>query len=325
MADSSFVREGNDYRKRLVAAAAAGKIHQHGDGRATVMEGLNAAAANDDRAFTDEGIFTVPKTANMTFLEGQELWWDRSAGAAVYLPGSDRDFYLGTCVGGASYASTECSVNLNKKPTYYARLGEPGHEFLSTTIKTVVGSTTVEVPHVEQLGSTSRFILGATAEAQKVDLLSKRRWAPGAKWIAEFIIDVIDDGDATAIDFSIGVANDTHDSDADSITESCFFHLDGNTLDLFAESDDGTTEVAATDTTVNIALGTPIHLMIDGSNLADLQLYVNGANVLPNSVFKLDLAAGPLGLLAHLEKSADDTTADYRIVEMKVRLAEQAA
>lgn len=307
----------------LAAAVSAGAIYQLADGQAAVKRGQNSGIAGDQAEFDSDGQFTVPKTSGVVITNGQEVWWDRSAGSATYAPGSDRDFYLGAATGDAASADVEMGVNLNVKPRYFIDVIEG--EWDSTIVKTVVGSTTVEVPHIKRFGTTHAFILGATAEAQKVDMLSKLGFAKDAKWIVDGTFNVIDDGNATAIDFSIGVANDTHASDADAITESCFLHLDGSTLDLFAESDDGTTEVAATDTTVNIVLGTPVHFVIDGRNLADIKIYVNGVLMLGSTVFKLDAATGPLKLLAHLEKTSDATTADYRFSQLRVRLAEQAA
>jgi hypothetical protein len=228
-------------------------------------------------------------------------------------------------VGDAASADATCQVNINVRPSYKIEMGRNAleDEFLTVVVKTVVGSTTVEVPHLEYWPGAARMVFGATAEAQKVDALSQQGFAVTSNWIVEGGFNVIDDGDATAIDFNIGVANGTHATDADSITESCFLHLDGNTLDLFAESDDGGTEVAATDTTVNIALATPVHFVIDGRNPADVQIYVNGVLMLGSTTFVLTAATGPLKLLAHLEKTSDDTTADYRINYLRVRTAEQ--
>jgi hypothetical protein len=260
----------------------------------------------------------LQRAASLVTLDGQRIYWDYSANKAHYKTANDRDFYVGLAHGDTASSDTTIDVYLNGQPQF---LIDANNSPMATVIvKTVVGSTTVEVPDIKRRGSSHYMLFGATAEAQKVDLLSEQAWAVTAPWIAEAIINIIDDGDATAIDFNIGVANGTHASDADSITESVFFHLDGNTLDLFAESDDGTTEVAATDTTVNIALGTPVHLMIDGRDQTDIKMYVNGARVLSGSTFVLTDAAGPLKLLAHLEKSSDDTVADYRVSELNVRI-----
>lgn len=325
MADATFIRGRDDNRVTAAAAIASGEVWQLADGRAAVLTGLGAAASGDRVNFTTTGQHTVTKTASVVITDGQPVYWDHSANSATYAPASDRDFYLGCAVGDAASADTTLAVNLNVWPQYKIEMGrnKESDEFLTVVVKTVVGSTTVEVPDVKWRPGSASMIFGATAEAQKVDLLSQQGFAVGSNWIVEGGFNVIDDGDATAIDFNVGVANATHATDADSITESCFLHLDGNTLDLYAESDDGTTEVAAADTTVNIVLGTPVHFVMDGRNPADIQIYVNGVLMLGSTVFKLDAATGPLKLLAHLEKTSDDTTADYRINYLRVRTAEQ--
>ena len=325
MADATMVRGRHELRDIATATIASGEIQCMNDGRAGVRTGLNSAASNDPVGFATEGQFTVTKATSLVFVDGCPVYWDHSANAAVLFPASDKDFYLGTCVGDVASTTLTCVVNLNVRPSYKIDLGRNSleDEFLSVIVKTVVGSTTVEVPHIRRMGGTHSLIFGATAEAQKLDLLSQQGFAVGSNWVVEGGFNIIDDGDAGAIDFNIGVANATHASDADSITESCFLHLDGNDLNLFAESDDGTTEVAATDTTTDIVLATPVHFVIDGRDPADIQIYVNGVLQLTSTTFVLTAATGPLKLLAHLEKSSDDTTADYRINYLRVRVAER--
>lgn len=325
MADATYIRGRDENRVTAAAAIASGECWQLADGRAAVYQGQNAASSGDRVTFKTDGQHTFTKAASIVLVDGQPVYWEHSANAVTFAPASDRDFFVGCVVGDAASADTTVAVNLNVRPQYKIELGrnQESDEFLTVVVKTVVGSTTVEVPDVKWRPGSASMIFGATAEAQKVDLLSQQGFAVGSNWIVEGCINVIDDGDAAAIDFNIGVANGTHATDADAITESCFLHLDGNALDLFAESDDGTTEVAATDTTVNIVLGTPVHFVIDGRNPADIQIYVNGVLQLGSTVFKLDLATGPLKLLAHMEKTSDDTTADYRVNYLRVRTAEQ--
>jgi predicted RecA/RadA family phage recombinase len=325
VADAVRVRKWDERLLTAGAAVAAGEVWQLADGRAAVYDERLAASSGDRTPFQTSGTYTVTKTTSVVLTDGQPVYWDHSANSATYAPASDRDFFLGACVGDAASADATCQVNINVRPSYKIEMGRNAleDEFLTVVVKTVVGSTTVEVPHLEYWPGAARMVFGATAEAQKVDALSQQGFAVTSNWIVEGGFNVIDDGDATAIDFNIGVANGTHATDADSITESCFLHLDGNTLDLFAESDDGGTEVAATDTTVNIALATPVHFVIDGRNPADVQIYVNGVLMLGSTTFVLTAATGPLKLLAHLEKTSDDTTADYRINYLRVRTAEQ--
>ncbi len=137
--------------------------------------------------------------------------------------------------------------------------------------------------------------------------------------IFEGVIAVYDIGDNAALDINFGLANGTHATDFDSVTESVVFHLDGNALDINAESDDGTTEVAATDTTVNAVDDTYAEYWIDCRNLADIQLYIDGVNVLSGSTFRLDNATGPVFPIIHLEKTSDNTVADVRTKFIGVR------
>lgn len=319
MADATLLRDANEMRDTATAAIAAGEIQQMNDGRAGVRVGLDAAATNDRVGFTTEGQFTVTKAANLVFTDGCPLYWDHSANAAVLFPASDKDFFLGSCVGDVAAATLTCVANINVRPCYKIDINRGQLEDAAVAAIVLTAGT----PSLGKVGSSSRLTFSATAEAQKVDILSKQGFAVGSNWIVEGGFTVVDDGDAAAIDFNVGVANATHASDADSITESCFLHLDGNDLNLFAESDDGTTEVAATDTTVNIVLGTSVHFVIDGRDPADIQIYVNGVLQLAGTTFKLDAATGPLKLIAHLEKSSDDTTAEYYVDYLRVRTAER--
>lgn len=322
MAEATLRHDGCVIDMTAAAAYTAGEVIQLADGRAAIP--ANDIASGELGGFAVGGVFRVAKTASVVITDGQPVYWDHSANTATYAPASDRDFFLGVAVGDAASAATTLDVSINTKPEYKIELGRNSmaDEFLTVVVKTVVGSTTVEVPDLKMRPGCAQMILGATAEAQKVDLLSQQGFAVGSNWIVEGGFNVIDDGDASAIDFNIGVANATHASDADSITESVFLHLDGNSLDLLAESDDGTTEVSAEDTTVNIALGTPVHFVIDGRDPAGILLYVNGVNR-GTGPYVLSAATGPLKLLAHLEKSSDDTTGDYRVNYLRVRTMQQ--
>ena len=160
------------------------------------------------------------------------------------------------------------------------------------------------------------------AEAQKLDALSLRGLAKGALAIVDALVCINLNGDDAAFDFNVGLANASHATDADSITEYLFLHTDGNSLNLNLQSTDGTTTVASTDTTVDAVVGTPFLVQFDLRNNADIQAYVNGVNVLPASVFKLDAATGPLKLLAHMEKTANDSPGNITIMRLAARGAQ---
>lgn len=307
------------------AAVTGGQVLQVADGRAAVAP--SDIAAGVAGAVQVCGVYTVAKTAGVVVLDGAPLWWDHSADSATPVPptgaaAGDKDFYLGCAVGDATSAATTCVVNLNVEPVYVVDSRRDAGD--TVIVKTVVGSTTVEVPNLVSRGGAMTANFGTTAEAQKVDWISKRSFPVGSNWILEAVLEVVANADADVADLNVGVANATHASDADSITESVFFHFDlGGDLNLDAESDDGITEVAATDTTIDWAEGTPIHLVMDGRNPSDVQLYVNGVNVLPSTVFTLAAATGPLKALFHLEKSANDSPGTVQLDFLRVRIAEQ--
>lgn len=309
---------GNELHGTATAALDSGQIVELAGGQAAYVDGLQAKAAGDSVNYKKDGIITVAKTTDIVFLDGAEVFWDHSANKTILRPANDRDFRLGLAVGDSAAADTSMQVDLNAVQSRVINLQSSG--FDTVIVKTVVGSTTVEVPQVINRGGATVLSFGTTAEAQKVDLLSQRSFPVGSNWIMEFVANLVANSDNAAGDLNIGVANGTHASDADSITESCFIHMDGASLNINAESDDGTTEVAATDTTVDAVVGTPFHVVIDGRDESDIQLYINGALVLGSTVFTLAAATGPLKALVHWEKSSDDSPGTLQMIELHVRI-----
>jgi hypothetical protein len=61
----------------------------------------------------------------------------------------------------------------------------------------------------------------------------------------------------------------------------------------------------------------------DMRNPADCQIYINAANVLPSSVFNVNVATGPLFLLAHLEKTSSTDTYEVHVEALRSWLMEQ--
>jgi hypothetical protein len=323
MADMILVREEHDRRGNAVGTVYGGDCHQLADGRAAYVDRLNVAENGDPLALKTTGQVVVTKTSGVVFLDGGRVYWDHSANSATFRKVNDRDFYIGRCVGDATSTSTTCIVNLNVNPTYDIDLID--HDAALSVATGTAAAGGFGLP--SRFGAAVGLSLTATSEAQCVDFLSVDRFALGANAIAEFIVRLGANGSTNAVDFNIGIANGTSTTDADAITESVFFHIDGNALDIFAESDDGTTEVNATDTTIDATAGSAVanrfEFWIDMRNPADIQLYINGVNVLPSTVFTLAAATGPLGLLAHLEKTSSTATAGPVFIDRAcVRYAE---
>lgn len=297
MPEAKLLQAGESIDYTPLADVVPGQIIQLTDGRAAVAPTYIAAGIKGSVQVS--GIYEVTKTASMVVLPGSEIFWDHSANAAHLLHRNDKDFYLGVAQDDATSSATTCKVALNVRPVFTIAWE---HGFVGVNVQTA------GFPSFASAGRDAvNLRFSPTAEAQKVDALSLRGMAVAEGSIVHTLICVNDGGDNAALDLNIGLASATHASDADSIAESLFIHIDGNSVNINAESDDGTTEVAATDTTVDYTAATPFLAQWDLRNTSDIQLYIDGVNVLPNSVFKLNAATGPLKLLAHMEKTSDDT------------------
>lgn len=301
---------------------ASGEIIRAPDGRAAYCGGLNSRAAGDGVTLVTSGVVKVKKSTSVCLLPGQEIWWDPTNNYATYkLAGETASgFFVGVCVDGAlvSAATTQVTVDLNVKPTYDIELGRTP---FTSAIVAAAGAPTanMEYPHHNVL----ELIIAANDEAEKADALSDDSFACDGEWIVEGIINVIAASNA-ALDINVGIANATHGSDMDSATESVLIHIDGNSVNILAESDDGTTEVAATDTTKDYALGTAFFFQMYGRDETDIQILINGALVLPASVFTLADATGPMKLLAHAEKSAGADADEVNIRDFRGLISKAA-
>lgn len=291
------------------AAVAAGEVIRLPDGRAGYAP--TAIAAGVQGAVQVEGVAVVEKTASMVMLKGSKVYWDHSASKAHLLFGSNTaDIFLGTVLETAASAATTVKVLLNVEPKYTLALQDG---FSSIPIPAITANPQ---GHMFSVGNGVNMVFDTAAEAQKWDALSTRGVAVGTDGILHALICVNTNGDDAAFDLNVGLASGTHATDAGSIAESLFVHINGNDLNLYLESDDGTTEVAETDSTVDFVVGTPFLVQWDLTDNADIQVYINGVNVLPSSVFTLAAATGPLKLLAHMEKTANDSPANVTVQDL---------
>lgn len=301
----------NTYDETAPEAMAAGEVFQLPNGRAGVTAGLVGFASGDPATLQDAGKFTVTKTASVVWLDGAPIYWDRSANSATPLKAvAGADFYLGVAVGDATSAATTGVVDLNVQPAYTIDL-------LRDPVDDVpVGDATLTMSP-----GASKFNILATSEAEKIDAMSQHSIPVTVPFIVEGRMASFVIGTDNTVDMNVGLANGTHATSADTITESLFIHLD-ETLDIKVESDDGTTEVAATDSTVDAVDNTYFDFAFDCRDLTDIQVYINGVLVLPDSVFALGDATGPLKLLAHVEKTTGTATGELRVSKLAIRPSE---
>lgn len=312
-----FRNDGESVDFTAPAAITGGEVFQYSDGRAVVCP-VDLASGAVGSASTC-GIFRLLKTADIAMLAGGRAYWDHSANKVHYKKVSDRDFYLGRVYADVAGSATTVDVAINIDPPYDIDLQHDA--FLSVPTGTqAVGA----FGYPKILGGAHSLELTATNEAQCIDLLSVDRFAVGSNAIVEAIFRPAVNGSASAVDFNIGVATGTSTTDADGTTENCFIHIDGGALTILAQSDDNASAVVAVDTTKVIVAGDAVanrtEVWFDLRNPADIQIYVDGVNVLPNSTFII--ATGPLALLAHLEKTTGTATGRFIIDALRARLME---
>ena len=320
-------RTVNEVYKTLENAVAVGEAQQHADGRASVFGGLSAASAAANEKFklggtpSGSGQFNFTKPTGIVFLAGGEVWWDHSANTTSFKRNGDRDFYLGTAYADATTDAILVTVDLNAQANYAIDLmrGDP----FTTAI---VGTQALGGLGLYQRGGLS-VILDATNEAQKVDALSVQSFANNANGIIEIIFRVPSDGAGTVVDVSVGVASATHATDASSITQRLFMHLDANATDIRFESADGTTTVAITDSTTDYTEGATLtvqkHVWFDMRTTSSVVVYVDGVRVLSGTTFNVAAAASEWKLLLHVEKTASTDTYEFALDRLRVRTSEQ--
>lgn len=311
MAEATLYKEAiNVVDYQPTTAKSSGEVVQLADGRAAVVE--TALAASGLGAALTVGIFKMAKTTSMVVLNGQKLYWDKANSKVKYFG----DFYVGVAMEDALAADTlvKVAINVEQKPVIAMGKGQWAEEATDGEGVTEIAGASVE----------QKLSFDAVAEIAQAALFSVDTIALDQLPIFEAWIAIYDIGDNAALDINFGVANASHATDFDSVTEACVFHLDGSALAIKAESDDGSTEVNATDTTKLAVDDAYTFFQIDMRNLADIQMYINGVLVLPGTTFKLDAATGPIKPIVHLEKTSDNTLADVRVREMNIRTLQTA-
>jgi hypothetical protein len=323
MSDAAQSRSGSNVRVTAEAAVAVGELRQLASGQAGVSADPTLSFEAGQRVdFKTDSQWVMPKATGFVGLDGGRAYWDYSAAAVTFRKVGDRDFYLGRFVGDSALTDTTCTVALNVDPAYDLDLARDA--YLSVPIGTqALGGF---LPPARR-GGTIGLVLSSTSEAQKVDALSVDTFSKDANAIVEFAFTVPSDGAGTVVDLSVGIASATHATDADSITQHLLMHLDANATAIKFQSKDGTTTVTATDSTKTYTEGAALanrkEVWFDMRNPADVQIYVDGVNVLPATVFNVNAAASEWKLLLHAEKTSSTDTYELDLHWLRVRLAKQ--
>ncbi len=298
------------------AGYASGEVIQLTDGRAAVVLGLKTKVSGDPAALGTRGQFTLTKGASLVVLEGAPLYWDRSLGSVTPLKAvAGGDFFIGVAVADVAAATLTCVVELNVRPNYTIDLMRTPFESIP------VGDATLTM-----MPGAARFNILATSEAEKIDAFSEHSVPVVSGSAIPFIVEgrmaayVI--GTDNTVDMNVGLANATHATSADTITESVFMHLD-EVLSINAESDDGSTEVSA-DTLVDCVDNIYFDFAFDCRDLTDIKIYIDGVRVLAASTFKLNAATGPIKLAVHVEKTTGTATGELRVSKLALRCTDLA-
>ena len=181
------------------------------------------------------------------------------------------------------------------------------------------------VIHSDEANGVLKFVFDAVAEIAVATLFMENSpfdidKAP----IFEARVAIFDIGDDAALDIDIGLASDDHATDFEAIAAFVAIHLDGNSLNIMAHSDDGTTDVAAVDTTKDAVDNTYFMVKIDCADKADIKIYLdmdgNGyVRVASATTFTLAAYSGALTPIVMVEKSNNDTLADVRVDRIRVQ------
>lgn len=322
MSEATYSRDPDKFKLLLAATGDAYVVWQLPSGEAAFLDRSSAVSSGSyAEDFRTRGKVTIAKATSVVLLPGQEVYWDHSANNVTYKRVNDRDFFAGTVTDGATSAATTVEIDLNKSQRFVVDVVNDPH---STVI---VGTQVLNTMGVLRRGSSHTMILNATSEAQKMDILSIDGFDVTANWIVEASFRVPSDGAGTVVDVSVGLANATHATDADSITEHCLIHLDANNTNINAQSKVTAATVTATDTTTDYVEGSAVanrvHVLMDGRDQADIQIYVNGVLVLGSTVFRLDGAVGPMFLLAHIEKTSSTDAYEFALDTLRCWTSEQ--
>ncbi len=322
MSEATRVREAADFYLQVAGTVSAYQVWQLPTGEAAYLQSSAAVSLGSfAKDFKTDGKVSIDKTTSVVLLAGQEVWFDYSARTATYAKVNDRDFCLGIATKDATATDTKVEVDLNKQQRFDVDLAR---DFFLTTI---TGTQALNVMGKYTRGGGDKFIMSSTSEVQKMDLLSVDGFSKDANPIVECVFRIVNGGAGATPDFNIGLANGTNATDFDSITEYCAIHIDGNSVNINAQSKDSGTTVASTDTTIDYTAGstvaTRVHVLFDCRDLTDIQIYINGALVLGASVFKLNAVASTLFLIAHLEKTSSVDVFEVDVEKLRVWFSEQ--
>lgn len=287
-----------------VAAAAAGDVVQLPSGRAGIVA-TDLAAAEKGAVYV-EGFFKMTKATSVVLLEGQRVFYSKTNGNVSYTG----DFAVGTVVTDAASSATTVIVALNvfQRPVISLR----------DSTWSEVESTAAAAPLI---GGGVDLAVTTAGSAQHAWAVSDESVDIAAGPIVEVLATIVNKGDNAVLDIDFGLVNAAGTTDFEAVTDLISFHVDGNSANIYVQSDDGTTDTAAVDTTVDLTEGTYAFFQIDLRNKTAPVFYINGVAVTATGTTLAALASGTMLKAAIcIEKSGtDDTPGEIKVKEFNVR------
>ncbi len=316
------VRNGAVSPQSLVVSTAlglGGEVFQMPNGLAGVNKrGRSGAIAGQTVQFETAGLQNIPKAA-VVLLDGQEVYWDRSASVCTYCRLDDRDFFLGTVRGQAAVNDTYATISLNEKAQYT-------HDLLRDPFEVSPVGTLSGTGFNLYLRNSLRIALDATSEVQKMDPQSVDGFSVLSKGYIEGSFRVLAHGAASNPHVSIGYGDGTTATDAlsSTIANYLFLRLDGNSDVISVEG----SEFSKTSTGVSCTVGNRatnrVYFTFDIRNRSNILVYINGLRVLSGSTIALDNAtSGTNYLLFHVMKPISVTVYDIVLDSLRTRFSEQ--
>lgn len=144
----------------------------------------------------------------------------------------------------------------------------------------------------------------------------------GITFECDLVVD--DSGDDAALDIDLGVGTAlTTDSEANvdhaAMVNLFAFHLDGNSDNILLQSDNNVVDVAPVDTLVDNDSVTDVPKRFKGIVRPDgsCEGWIDGVRVLSSTAFAV-AAAASLAFFLNMEKTANDTTAQFTVRNLRV-------
>ena len=306
-----YIQDGCKMDFTPVAACLDGDVVLLPGGTAGIC--IGNIAAEQIGAVQVSGIVKLEKTTSMVLLVGGDAYWDVSASKVSYkADAGTNDFFIGRVTADATSSDTTCYVELNKRSRHIIDLHGADQEWTNA----ITGAATLAV----YPGNIVRANLINTSEAECVTVMSKRTVLPTHKPILEARLSRIA-ASSNAVDIDVGLASGVSTSDFDAVAAFVAVHLDGGDNDIDTQSDDGVTDRALADSTINDTDATFFEVWIDCRDTANCLVYINGVLV-DTSSLKLvltDALTTPLAAVISIEKTSGTATAELQVSRLRVR------